>query len=321
MSDAPAAHETDQGTASEGDGATAVAEAPAPVAEEPTAEEQVVTEGTSSDEDARAVEKLFSFSGFVHVGPGARECEDGEDGSCGDPLHFHAWCRLPNKFQIGAIRKKAMAAKARTARRLKDEASDDYAILEDELDSMREAGKEALVEEVLSRTYWKDHMAAMKELAEDEEGEFTNIEEDQTRWKELTDMPEAERPTDEYDELTRHLDKWNSEVDRVRDENQRPQREGLEAREVDDLIDLIRNERIKAQADQEYMQVYSAEEWALCTLRPRPADKGTPNTAVFGSIEQLKEAPPEVVVALESFFAELEGEFANRAAVRAEGNS
>jgi hypothetical protein len=279
-----------------------------------------VTDGTTSSDDSLTVEKMFNFSGFVHVGPGAAECEDGEDGSCGDPLHFHAWCRLPNKFQIGTIRKKAMATKARTARRLKDEASDDYAILEDELDTIREAGKEALVEEVLSRTYWKDHMAAMKELAEDEEGEFTEIEEDQKRWKELTDLPEDQRPADEYDELTRHLDKWNSEVDRVREEHQRPQREGLEAREVEDLLGLVRDERIRTQADQEYMQVYSAELWAICTLRPRPAEKGTPNERVFGSIEQLKEAPPEVVVALEAFFAELEGEFANRAAVRAEGN-
>src|SRR5262245_39990006 len=95
MSDAPAAPETDLADTPEGgDGGTAVATPPA----EPAAEsaEQDVTDGTTSEDDMRAVEKLFSFSGFVHVGPGARECEDGEDGSCGNPLHFHDWCRLPN---------------------------------------------------------------------------------------------------------------------------------------------------------------------------------------------------------------------------------
>jgi hypothetical protein len=301
-----------------------MSEVQAPTDESATQEAPAVAEeapAVESKADRAEVEKLFRFSGFVHVGPGAADCEDGEDGSCGDPLHFHAWCRLPNKFQMQAIRTKAQAAKARCIRRLKDPESDANAILEGDLEAIREAGKEALVEEVLSRTYWRDHLAAMKELVEEDESPFATIEEDQARFKELTAMPEDERPTDEYDELVRHLDKWNEEVDRVRGERQRPQRESLEAQTEDELLDLIRNERIKAEADQEYMTVYSAEEWATCTLKPRPQEKGAPNEKVFGSSDHMKQEAPEVIAALEAMFSELEGEFATRAAVRAEGNS
>lgn len=311
-------------SAEEASATTAVAEPPAPE-ETPAPEPEVVAEEDAtpvvdSDADKRAVERLFQFSDYVHVGPGADECEDGKDGTCGDPMHFHAWCRLPNKFQIATIRTKAQAAKARMMRRLRDPESDAHAILEADLEQIKAAGKEAMVEEVLSRTYWQDHLSAMKEIAEDEDGPFTTVEQDQKRFKELAEMDEDKRPADEYEELVRHLDKWNSEVDRVREENQRPQREGLEGRSEDDLVDLIRTERIKAEADRVYMETYSAEEWAACTMKPRHADKGEPNEKVFGDLEQLKQAAPEIVVALEYAFSELEGEFASRAAVRAEGN-
>ncbi len=309
MHESPVSDESAAPAKPDGDGPieeTATPENPTPVADSPT--------------DQRTVERLFQFSGFVHVGPGAADCEDGEDGSCGDPLHFHAWCRLPNKFQIATIRNKAQAAKARTIRRFKDPESDDHAILSGEIEAIAEAGKDSLIEEILSRTYWQDHLAAMKELAEEDEGPFPTIEQDQKRFKELAEMPEDQRPADEYDELVRHLEKWNEEVDRVRTENQAPQRSGLESRAEEDLLDLIRNERIKAEGDRAYMEVYSAEEWVACTMKPRPKDKGEPNERAFGDLEQLKQAAPEIVVALEAYFSELEGEFANRAAVRAEGN-
>jgi len=325
MSDAPAAaKQPDESATQEQPQGDAAPTPESDVDATPPASEENTTQVPTSQVDGRAAERMFRYSGYVHVGPGAADCEDGEDGTCGDPLHFHAWCRLPNKFQMAAIRTKSQAAKARAIRRLKDPEADQHAILEGDLESIRDAGKEALVEEVLSRTYWRDHLAAMKELAEPEddqdESPFATIEQDQLRFKELTEMSEEERPKDEYDELVRHLDKWNEEVDRVREEHQRPQRESLEARSEDDLIDLIRDERIKTEADQEYMLIYSAEEWAACTLRPRPKDKGVPNEKCFGSVEQMKQEAPEVVVALEAMFTELEGEFANRAAVRAEGN-
>lgn len=286
---------------------------------EPVAEE-TPTPVTDSKPDRRSVERLFRVNSYVHVGPGAEECPDGEDGTCGDPLHFHAFCRLPNKFQIAAIRTKANAAKARARRRLRDPESDQFAILEGDLDDIREAGKQALVEEVLSRTYFKDHQQAMKELTEEEDSPFATIEEDQERFKELNDMAPEDRPEDEFNELIRHLDKWNAEVDRVRDSIQLPQKEGLEARDDEDLIEIIRDERIKLEADNEYMFIYSGEEWVACTLKPVPAEKGLPSEKVFGSFEQLRVQPPEVVNILEQTFAELESEFANRASVRAEGN-
>src|SRR4051794_18457615 len=186
--------QTGQSASEEAQGAVAAETAP-----EESVEEQPEAVVQESPADERTVDRLFQFSDFVHVGPGAEECEDGEDGSCGDPLHFHAWCRLPNKFQIAAIRTKAQAAKARMMRRLKDPESDEHAIMEADLEAIREAGKEGMIEEVISRTYWQDHLAAMKEVVEEEDSAFATIEEDQRRFKELSEMPDEQRPKDEYD--------------------------------------------------------------------------------------------------------------------------
>jgi hypothetical protein len=60
--------------------------------------------------------ELFRYSSWVHIGGGAEDCEEAETGTCADPLHFHAWCRLPNQLQHADIRERALASKARRIR-------------------------------------------------------------------------------------------------------------------------------------------------------------------------------------------------------------
>src|SRR4051812_13441277 len=86
--------------------------------------EAAPAEPERSDSTSRDRSQMFEFSGYVHVGPGAKECEHGEDGECDNAVHFHAWTRLPNPFQQQAIREKANAAKARKRRVLRDPESD-----------------------------------------------------------------------------------------------------------------------------------------------------------------------------------------------------
>src|ERR1700726_392288 len=81
--------------------------------------------------------KMFRYSSYLHVGPGAEECGHREDGECTDPTHFHAWCRLPNKFQHRDLYTKAQAAKARRLRLLNQPDSDASEVLESELDGLR----------------------------------------------------------------------------------------------------------------------------------------------------------------------------------------
>src|SRR5262245_8571172 len=77
----------------------------------------------------KAPGELFKFSAWVHIGVGADECEHAQTGNCADPGHFHAWCRLPNQFQHQDIRERALAAKARRIRQLRDPATDGYDVL------------------------------------------------------------------------------------------------------------------------------------------------------------------------------------------------
>lgn len=273
--------------------------------------------------------QLFKYSTWVHVGPGSEECEsvDEEAGecSCGNPLHFHAWCRLPNQFQHREHREKGLAAKARKIRQLRDPETDAYAILEEEFDSLSrqgDAGKAGLVDELLGRDWWKDYIEAVTETGEetvegqDEDGEklYEHVERDQARYTVLQGLPEDQRPKDEYDELTRHLAAYNEKVQKRVDELQKPRREALEKRDISSLIDEIRDDRIQSEGTDEFNFVYGQHEWHVGTLVAPGGERR------FPSLEALQEAAPEVVAALKAAYNDLE-RTRNTERPAAQGNS
>jgi hypothetical protein len=276
----------------------------------------------TSPAEEQTVEQMFQYARWVHVGEGAVECEDRENGSCGDPFHFHSWCRLPNPFQQESIREKALAAKARKMRQLRDPGTDVYEILEAEMDQLRriadsEASKEILVDDLLQQSYWKDHLTAVRETNEEEA--FSSIREDANRFQHLHSLPEDQRPKDEYEELERHIAEYDKKVGARREEIQKPQREALMSQEPDALIKQIRDTRIDSEGNDDFMRVYNQWQIFIGTLRPRDPEKGLPNERVFGSVEHLRDsAPPEVVQALQDAFQEMETALGARGAV---GNS
>jgi hypothetical protein len=295
----------------------------------PQDEKKEVTEGElpegATAVAAGPVEVLYKWSAWVHIGPGATVCEavDEQAGTndCSNPLHFHAWCRLPNQFQHRAIRDKALAARARKTRLLRDPEADAYAILEEELDELARGGdvaKEAIVGELLDKTWWKDYLEAVKDLAEVEtdEGEkkWGTVAADQTRHLELVELPEDQRPADEFAELERHLTAYNEALVARHAEIMKPRREGFETRDLNDLIDELRSERIGGQASEEFMHVYSAESWLVGAQRYK---NGPP---CFADSKALAAAAPEVIDALQATFDDLEQTKA-RIGVDAEGNS
>lgn len=262
-------------------------------------------------------EQMFRYSGWVHVGPAADECEaiDEDKGTndCSDPRHFHAWCRLPNQFQHREIREKALAAKARKVRQLRDEETDAHAILEDSLDQFAHQGDEAipvLVEELLGKDWWQDYLVAAGEVQEREEGvddddepvkPFAHIEEDQRRHAELKAMPEDDRPADEYEELTRHLARYAELVKERQDEIREPKKQALVERGINGLLDLVRDQRINAAGTDEFMHIYSTWTWLVGTLeQPGGAAVWAPNPA------GLVHVAPEVLEAVKELFDDLE---------------
>lgn len=258
--------------------------------------------------ETRNSSQMFEFSRYVHVGPGADVCEDGENGNCLNPTHFHAWIRLPNQFQAVSLNEKATAAAARKLRVLRDEESDSRAIIEGELFELeRQNDHAALVEAVVNADFVKDHMAAMNAVRTDEEKGFETIEDDRERLRALEQVPEEDRNEEEFEELQKHVTAYVDAVNAERTEIQRPLRESLEAKSLDELIDLVRENRIQGMAKEASEEAYAVWQWYICTLKPKdPAKPGFPSERVYGSIEHLRAAAPEVILVLRESFQEIE---------------
>jgi hypothetical protein len=281
------------------------AEAP-PIAVEP---QEPRPEAEHSAAEVRHSKNMFSYSAFVHVGPGAETCEGGEDGTCGDPLHFHAWCRLPNPYQKETIREKALAAKARRMRMLRDPDTDACAILDADMDALllgdEETAKQSAVEELVAQKYWENQTQALEDVKEREE--FSHIDDDLERYRALSEMPEDERSEDEFTSLGKHIENFEQAIEDARAEREKPERETLAARDLGDLVDMIRDQRIEVESNEWFMREYAKWTQYIGTMRPRPKDKGLPNERVFGDIQHLKDqAAPEVVEALSETYQDLE---------------
>jgi hypothetical protein len=260
----------------------------------------------ASPAEARDAKRLFKFSDEVHIGPDAKDCPDKSNGSCENAEHFHAFIRLPNQFQHASLREKADAARARRLRQLRDPDSDSSVILDVELEEIRRnAGHEALVEEVVGFDFLKDHLAAMNEVGEQEE--FEHIEEDRERLRALAKLPDDEVPQEEFKELEAHLVKYTEAVNAARTAIQEPLRSSLMDRGVDDLLDLIREERVQKIAEEDATNVFSQWEWYIGTLKMRVPEKvNAEQQRVFPSIDAMKAAAPEIIEALAEGFREIE---------------
>lgn len=274
----------------------------------------------------RSEAKIFRFSDFVHVGQGSADCEHREDGKCADREHFHAWIRLPNKFQIVQIREKGQAARARVIRQAKDEETDRWEIVENQVAEAMLGGREGVIAELLGRNEWKLYRQAMTELVNDDDAEgegedprspWADIEEDQARFRHLSSLPEEERDADELGELSRHLSKWNETFDARMEELRAPEKETLEGRTDEQLEGMVREYAVTEQADAIFSRVFARWQMVVCTLKP---NGGRPKDRAFGSPQQLEAESAEVLAGLEVAFNELENELNNRMALRAEGN-
>lgn len=282
---------------------------------------------TDSPQEASAPDRteaqLFKYSDFIHVGEGSAECEHRVDGKCDNPDHFHCWIRLPNKFQVVQMKEKGQAARARVMRQARDPESDRFAIVENEIAEAINQGEEAMVAELTGREAYKHENAAMRELVEEEDSPYVTIEEDQVRWNFLNQLTPEKREEDavedEFQELSRHLSKWNTAVSERFEILAQPERESLSGRTKDELAEMMRDIVINDQADQIFMRVYTKWQMVVCVLQPR-GDK-TPKDRVFSNMVELEGAAPEVIAAVEVSFKTLELEFANRTHLRAEGNS
>lgn len=284
------------------------------VAEEPTVapEAQPDPEPESSPAENATAKKLHRYSAYVHLGEGAEECEHSTDGACTDNSHAHIWCRLPNQFERSSLSEKAAAAAARRLRVLRDPESDARVILDGELESMRiNEQREEMVAEVVNSDFLADHLTALREVGEDDDGEWETIDEDRERLRALDAMSAEDRPTEEYDELKAHLAKHTELVNDRRDAVQLPRKEEMEAKPIEELCEVLREQRIDAMGTAARREEYAKWEWYVCSFKPKSPDKpGFPNERYFSSIDAFTQAPPEEIEAISEMVTTLDQEAA-----------
>lgn len=258
---------------------------------------------TGPEPDAAATpEQVFRYSTWLHVGDGASACARRETGDCEDVEHWHAWVRLPNHLQHEDIRERALAAKARRMRQLRDPDTDASQAFDDALDELRRSGdRDAMIEELLAKDWWKRHLDALADVAEREE--FAHVERDQERLEQLRAMPYDQRPRDELSELERHLAAHGEQVIARRTELERPLRESLEAKELEELVELVRDDRLDAEGRRAFNDTYSKWSWLAGTFTHRHP---TERRRRFASVEDVAEADAPIIEALRTAFVELE---------------
>lgn len=254
---------------------------------------------------------LYRWSAWCHVGPGADSCEDIDEeqgtNSCSNPSHVHLWCRLPNQFQHREIRERALAAKARRVRQLRDPDSDSAVILEEEMDSLARGGdamREDIIEELVQKDWWRFHLTAVAEVKDFEDDKdvkpYEHIDADQERLEALNAMPEDERPAEEYKELSAHIEAYAEAVTAAREAEAQPHREALAGRDINSLIDMVRDQRIDIDSNEAFAHTYATLEWQLCTLNRPNGDR------VWLTEDNLKAADEAVIVAVQVTYEDLE---------------
>jgi len=272
--------------------------------------------------ERRSPKQMFCFAGWVHIGPGADECPDVDENAstntCARTDHFHAWCRMPNQYQREEIREKALAAKARRRRELNDPDTDGYLILEGDMDELAEAGdegKEAIVTERLTRDWPADYLEAMRDVQDEDADEpdpddpdgdapkkWAHIEDDQRRHAVLREMNEEELlgHTDELDSLDKHLTAYGEAIEARLKEIQEPKREAMLEREIGELVDEVRGDRVRQDSTAAFTATWDKWEWYIGSL----SFVGGPR--VFASIGELEQAAPEVHEILKAHYQALD---------------
>ncbi len=256
------------------------------------------------------ISQLYKWSAWLHIGPGAEKCEavNEEQGvnDCSNPLHFHAFCRLPNPFDHREIREAALAAKARRVRLLRDPDSDAAAILEDEIARLAREGdlaKESIVDELLQQDWWRDFLEATAEIREmeDESGSqiFEHIERDVAKYQREAGDTDEDQLSEELAALRAHITRYNDLIDKRREELTEPRKQALEQRDINSLLDMVRDLRIDADSNEHFSHEYSALQWLAGTFR---TPGGEP---MFPSREVMQRADTAIVEGLQETFNDL----------------
>jgi predicted nucleic acid-binding protein len=141
---------------------------------------------------------------------------------------------------------------------------------------------------------------------------YARIDQDMEELDRLDKLPEDQRGED-YEVLSRYVDGYRQAVGKVEDELRAKRRETLEQKDMDELVDIVRKERMDNNSAEAYLNAYQLWQWFACTYKRRGHDE-----RVFKDFNQMKlNTPTDVIEALRETFNDLESRLSRGAA----GNS
>ena len=284
-------------------------EALAAAAAEQDEDDGVPVEGAAATQTA---EHLFAYSTYVDIGEGAEECPHSRDGACHLAAHFHAFICMPNSLQQSDIQDKMRAAKARRKRSLRDETSDAYVILEDEIDDLlRSVGDErdALIGGIARRLVRRRSQEIIREVREGSE-RYENYAQDVEEWNRLRqEVPEEERNEswknyDEFKQLDEMITTFGREVAEKVDAEEENEKAILEATDDDTLRTQIKDERVEGESSEYAVGVYY--QWLGFIATRQPDRDGKPHKRSYQTLDDFRNAPREVVNAVDGALRDLE---------------
>lgn len=237
---------------------------------------------------------------------------------------FRCFVRLPNDFQHKDIREKAMAAKARRVRALKNPSTDSFEVLEFELEAVAqsEGAVDNLVHELLLERVDRDRYEAIQEVNQEEEWE--HVRQDQERFRSMQSMTSDERSEEEWQTLINHLAKYAQAIEDKTTEIQAPRRQALEALGLDGLLEKVRERRIDAEGRRVFNDTYSFWQIYSGALKlPEGFDPDNvtmetmPRERIFATEQELRECDALIATNIQLAFEALEGALSSMTA----GNS
>jgi hypothetical protein len=284
-----------------------------------TAVTNATTEVPTSEAEKTPSER-FKWRAWVHYPAEAESCDHAQDGKCADEEHFHALIRLPNAYQQADIVEKGQAARARKLRALRDPESDAAIILEDQLDVLRGADKAILVDELLDRNFTDDYLTAVREVEsrddptfvpegeEDIPKQWEHIDQDREEYMRQRELPEDQR-SDDFELIERHYGEYSDTVTQQL-AAQAPRREHLESLDMEQLIDMVRRERIESLGNEAYLKAYAAWQMFVSTFRGTTG-KTQPTQRYWSEMAYMRNVEDhDVITAVDEGFKALEQQMA-----------
>lgn len=261
-------------------------------------------------EATKSTEELFQWSTNVHVGIGALDCEHGLDGACDTKEHFHAWLCLPNTFQARDIQDKAAAAKARKRRALQQngkdgrEPTDSALVLEEQIEAwtLTPETYEALISQVADRRVKAEYAEIAQELQDSDQ--FENYGTDVEEFRRVAALPEEERDPEDWKRLEADVEEYRVEFEKRATARFESEQYRLRQLERSEVLEVERRNIVDTTSGETFLHVYYT--WAYYTCARVPTLDGYPDQRAFTKPEDLKNAPPEVIVALRTAYRRLE---------------